>query len=163
MSGSWDRTLGCWDHRTSSRVSAVDLPGKVYSMDLRQSTLVVGMADRHIWIFDTRRLDSPIQRRESSLKYMTRCVSAFPTGDGYVCASIEGRVAVEFIDPAEEAQEKKYAFKCHRAALPEHENMEKVYPVNAAAFHPTYAIYLSYFHFYCLDMAPLLPVDRMVL
>jgi hypothetical protein len=33
----------------------------------------------------------PEQRRESSLKYMTRCVAAYPDGTGYALASVEGR------------------------------------------------------------------------
>lgn len=107
-------------------------------MDVCQNVLVVAMADRHVWIFDTRRMGQPLQRRESSLKYMTRCVRAFPSGEGYVCTSVEGRVAVDFVDASDEAQEQKYAFKCHRSAITDQENMENVYPVNAAAFHPTY-------------------------
>ena len=35
------------------------------------------------------------QKRESSLKYQTRCVRSFPNKTGYVLSSIEGRVAVE--------------------------------------------------------------------
>lgn len=140
LSGAWDQTMAAWDHRISSaRVASVSLPGKVYSMDVSQNTLVVSMADRHIWIFDTRRLPEPIQKRESSLKYQTRCVRAFPSGEGYVCTSVEGRVAVDFVDHSEEAQSRKYAFKCHRSPVSEQEDVERVYPVNAAAFHPTYA------------------------
>lgn len=121
----------------------IELPGKVYSMDVSQNILVVAMSDRLIWIYDTRRLDAPLQKRESSLKYATRCVKAFPSGEGYVCTSIEGRVAVDFVDPSEEMQSQKYAFKCHRAAVPGEEDMEKVYPVNAAAFHPTYGTFAT--------------------
>lgn len=36
------------------------------------------------------------------------------TPTGYTLSSIEGRVAVEYLDPSPEAQKKKYAFKCHR-------------------------------------------------
>lgn len=112
-------------------------------MDISQHTMVVAMSDRHIWLYDTRSLAEPLQRRESSLKYMTRCVRAFPTGEGYLCTSIEGRVAVDFVDPSEEAQAQKYAFKCHRTPIPEEANMERVYPVNAAAFHPTYGTFAT--------------------
>lgn len=112
-------------------------------MDVCQNTLIVGMSDRHIWIFDTRKLDAPLQKRESSLKFMTRCVRAFPSGEGYVCTSIEGRVAVDFVDPSDEVQSQKYAFKCHRVPVANEEGMEKVYPVNAAAFHPTYGTFAT--------------------
>ena len=43
--------------------------------------------------------------------------------------SIEGRAAVEMLDPSPDAQKLNYAFKCHREG-----NM--IYPVNAVAFHP---------------------------
>jgi hypothetical protein len=39
---------------------------------------------RHVWIWDLRRTTEPEQRRESSLKYQTRCIKAFPDGSGTV-------------------------------------------------------------------------------
>lgn len=51
---------------------------------------------------------------------------------GYVLSSIEGRVAVEYLDPSLEVQKKKYAFKCHRL---KENNIEQIYPVNAISFH----------------------------
>uniref|UniRef100_A0A8C6R2B1 BUB3 mitotic checkpoint protein n=1 Tax=Nannospalax galili TaxID=1026970 RepID=A0A8C6R2B1_NANGA len=51
---------------------------------------------------------------------------------GYVLSSIEGRVAVEYLDPSPEVQKKKYAFKCHRL---KENNIEQIYPVNAISFH----------------------------
>lgn len=47
-------------------------------------------------------------------------------------SSIEGRVAVEYLDPSLEVQKKKYAFKCHRL---KENGIEQVYPVNAISFH----------------------------
>lgn len=47
-------------------------------------------------------------------------------------SSIEGRVAVEYLDPSPEIQKKKYAFKCHRL---KENNIEQIYPVNAISFH----------------------------
>ena len=54
------------------------------------------------------------QKRESSLKFQTRFLECNPNRQGYVLSSIEGRVAVEYLDPSPEVQKKKYAFKCHR-------------------------------------------------
>ena len=54
------------------------------------------------------------QKRESSLKFQTRFLECFPNRQGYVLSSIEGRVAVEYLDGSPEVQKKKYAFKCHR-------------------------------------------------
>jgi len=50
-----------------------------------------------------------------------------------VLSSIEGRVAVEYFDPSPEAQQKKFAFKCHRV---KEDGQDTIYPVNAIAFHP---------------------------
>lgn len=51
--------------------------------------------------------------------------------------SIEGRVAVDFIDKSPDVQAKKYAFRCHRRVNPE-DGVDLVYPVHCLAFHPTY-------------------------
>ena len=52
---------------------------------------------------------------------------------GYVSASVEGQILVEYFDPSTEWQAKKYVFKCHRQMV----NGEGyVWPVNSLAFHP---------------------------
>ena len=48
---------------------------------------------------------------------------------------LTGRVAVEYLDPSAEIQKRKYAFKCHRI---KEDGTEKIYPVNAIAFHTVY-------------------------
>lgn len=52
---------------------------------------------------------------------------------GYAIGSVEGRIGVEYFDPSQEAQDKKYAFKCHRQTI---DDVDHVWPVNALAFHP---------------------------
>lgn len=52
---------------------------------------------------------------------------------GFATASVEGRIAVEYFDPSPAAQEKKYAFKCHRQTI---DDVDHVWPVNSLAFHP---------------------------
>lgn len=59
---------------------------------------------------------------------------------GYVTTSIEGRVAVEFFDPASEVQAKKYAFKCHRQVV---EGVDTVYPVTGLAFNPVHGTFAT--------------------
>lgn len=83
----------------------------------------------------------PWQRRESSLKFMTRAVACMPDDSGYASSSIEGRVAVEWFDPSTTSQARKYAFKCHRQSSPE--GVDVVYPVNALAFHPVHGTFAS--------------------
>lgn len=80
------------------------------------------------------------QRREGSLKFMTRAVATMPTDSGYASSSIEGRVAVEWFDASSESQSRKYAFKCHRQTV---DGVDVVYPVNALAFHPEHGTFAS--------------------
>lgn len=120
-------------------------------MDLVNYTLVVAMASRLFNIYDIRKMDAAAQTRESSLKFMTRALACMADGQGeslfvhlavifieirvsgYATASVEGRIAVEYFDPSPEAQDRKYAFKCHRQTL---NDVDHVWPVNALAFHP---------------------------
>ena len=154
-------------------------------MDLSESKLVVAMGSRAVWIFDLKdladALDSaksgsevePWQKRESSLKFMTRAVRCMPNDQGlslacfvavvlapalhtddnrrvvgYVTTSIEGRVAVEFYDPDSETQAKKYAFKCHRQVI---DDVDHVFPVSGLAFNAVYVL------FYFLSICPIVP------
>lgn len=137
------------------------LPERVYNMDLVNNTLVVAMASRLFHIYDIRKMSEPAQTRESSLKFMTRSLACMADGQGwsarvglegpctpqrmlnvlrcvflvvgYAIGSVEGRIGVEYFDPSQEAQAKKYAFKCHRQTI---DDVDHVWPVNALAFHP---------------------------
>jgi cell cycle arrest protein BUB3 len=141
VTGSWDATLRLWDPRSHSpAVGTYPQPDKVYTMALSGNRIIVGTAGRRVNIYDMRRMDEPEQQRESSLKYQTRCIRAFPDGSGYVLSSIEGRVAVEYFDPAAEVQAQKYAFKCHRTLV---NGIDTVYPVNAIAFHPGFGSFAT--------------------
>lgn len=161
ISASWDSTLHIHHPQTHSQPpTTVSLPSKPFSLSLTATKLVVAMASRALHIYDLAQLaaDStasremsdttyavlstePWQRRESSLKFMTRAVACMPNDAGYASSSIEGRVAVEWFDPSESSQARKYAFKCHRQPSPE--GGDVVYPVNALAFHPVHGTFAS--------------------
>jgi len=136
VTGSWDASLKTWDPRApSSCVGTFPQPDKVYSMSVAGDKVVVATAGRKVWVWDLRNMGGAQQKRESSLKYQTRCLRSFPNKSGYVLSSIEGRVAVEYLDSSSEVQKKKYAFKCHRL---KENGIENIYPVNAIAFHRDY-------------------------
>lgn len=118
-------------------------------MDSAGDKLVLAMAQRHVLIYDHRNLSSavqslstgsapstvePFQKRENSLKFMTRSVKCMPNGTGYASSSIEGRVAVEYFDQNPDVQKGHFAFRCHRATV---DGVDTVYPVNALAFNPS--------------------------
>lgn len=138
--GGWDRCLKLWDPRCadsgrSSPVASRLLADKIYSMSVCGDKLIIGTASRRILIMDLRNM-THIQR-ESLLKYQLRCVEAFADKRGYVVSSIEGRVAVQYLDSSPEVQKQNYAFKCHRNKDPA-TGLEIIYPVNALSFHSRY-------------------------
>ncbi|KAL8554712.1 hypothetical protein ACS0TY_002774 [Phlomoides rotata] len=145
ITGSWDKTLKCWDPRGASGqehtlVGTYNQPERVYSISLVGNRLVVATAGRHVNVYDLRNMSQPEQQRESSLKYQTRCVQCYPNGTGYALSSVEGRVAMEFFNLSEAGQSKKYAFKCHRKS---EAGKDIVYAVNAIAFHPIFGTFAS--------------------
>jgi cell cycle arrest protein BUB3 len=105
-SAGWHSQFHVWDVRTANRpVITLELPGKAFSMDsVNDNRVVVGTSSRRNCIIDVRMSEENdpfaeiILDRESSLKYQTRSVRFFPDGKGLAVASIEGRVAVEFLE-----------------------------------------------------------------
>ncbi|KAJ9204371.1 hypothetical protein DTO207G8_6424 [Paecilomyces variotii] len=156
ISASWDSTLHVHRTNVDSEPATIPLPSKPFSLSLTPTKLVVAMASRALHIYDLKSLAllsdesdqqppnkveiEPWQRRESSLKFMTRAVACMPNDAGYASSSIEGRVAVEWFDPSPESQARKYAFKCHRQAQ---DDVDVVYPVNALTFHPIHGTFAS--------------------
>ena len=83
ITGSWDRSVRFWDPRASTAQQlSQQLPERVYSMDTVGHRLVVALASRLFHIFDVRKMDTPEQTRESSLKFLTRALSCMSDGQG---------------------------------------------------------------------------------
>ncbi len=62
-----------WDPRSEQACTAtLATKDKVFAMDTTENMLVVASAGRMIEIYDLRQLGEPWQRRDSSLKHMTR-------------------------------------------------------------------------------------------
>ncbi|KAK4157285.1 mitotic checkpoint protein BUB3.2 [Chaetomidium leptoderma] len=159
ISASWDSTLHVHNPTDPSQPPlTIPLPGKPHALAASPTKVVVAMTARLVHIYDLPTLAAalaspqqqqppqPWQQRESSLKFLTRAVACMPNDAGYATSSIEGRVAVEWFEDSAESQARKYAFKCHRQAVPEDEGGgggDVVYPVNALAFHPVYGTFAS--------------------
>lgn len=137
FSASWDRSARAWDPRGPKKkpVGIVNLGVKAFAMDVSSDKLLVGGSDRHIHIYDVRKLAEPLERRESSLKHQIRSLKVSADEKSFASGSVEGRVAIEYFN-AEENSQLRYAFKCHRVRDPGGE--ETVHPVNALSFHPVH-------------------------
>lgn len=82
ISGSWDKTFRIHSPQSGTSPTIIPVPEKIFTMDVHENTLVIGMSNRLNYIYDLRKLDEPLQRRDSSLKFMTRAIKLTPTGDG---------------------------------------------------------------------------------
>lgn len=129
VSGGLDKKLNFWDARSPNPVGSIDLPERCYDIDVRENLMVVATADRSVLVYDVSG-SQPREhvRKQSPLKYQTRCVSCFPDMSGFAIGSIEGRVGIQYNNKAQES--KNFSFKCHRQD-------QDVYAVNDIAFHPT--------------------------
>ena len=127
VSGGWDKMLKFWDARQPNPVAQLELPDRIYDIDVRGKLMVVATAGRHILVYDVGGTPVEVSRKESPLKYQTRCVSCFPDQTGYAVGSIEGRVHITYVQTV--PNKESFAFKCHRDG-------NNVYSVNALAFHP---------------------------
>lgn len=98
---------------------------------------VVGTANRHVIIYSLENQPQEYKRHESPLKYQHRCVAIFndmkkKSPAGYALGSIEGRVAIQYLNPVNPKD--NFTFKCHRVNGAA--NFQDIYAVNDIAFHP---------------------------
>lgn len=118
--------LKFWDCRQQQPVGQFDMPERVYAMDVQDNLLVVGTAGRHVIAYDVSGQPREHTRKESPLKFQTRCIACFPEATGFAIGSIEGRVGIHYLQKVQGKD--SFAFKCHRQE-------SNVYAVNVIAFH----------------------------
>jgi mRNA export factor len=132
VTGSWDKTLKYWDARTPNVIQVVNLPERCYVMAASSPLLVVGTAERHLLIYDLKNPVAVYKQMTSPLKHQTRSLGIFATKNGFAVGSIEGRVAIQYVE--EKDSSNNFSFKCHR-------DNNNVYAVNAISFHPQYGTF----------------------
>jgi len=128
ITGSWDKTLRFWNGTSPTAVATLQLPERVYAMDLKYPMLAVATADKRIVLYNLVNIQSnpnPYKTMETKLKLQLRALSCYPDKTGYVVGGIEGRCGVCTLEDAN----KSFEFKCHRTN-------DEIFPVNAIDFHP---------------------------
>lgn len=107
---------------------------KIFALDTTARYVTLGQASQQVQIYDVRKWNLPCQTRTSGLKYQITALRNFPSGEGYVLSSLDGRVSVEYYDELPEVQQLKFAFKCHRHK-DKLKGTDSVYPVTTLRFH----------------------------
>ncbi|TPX32638.1 hypothetical protein SmJEL517_g04315 [Synchytrium microbalum] len=133
ITGSWDKTLRVWDLRQQTPAMVMNVPERIYAMDVVSNLLVVGTAERGIVIYNLQNPQQPFKSMISPLKWQTRCLAAFPDGKGFAIGSIEGRVGIQYVEDKDSSL--NFSFKCHRG------NNNDVYAVNEISFHPVHGTF----------------------
>ncbi|KNC85715.1 hypothetical protein SARC_02125 [Sphaeroforma arctica JP610] len=116
---------------------------KVYSADVSGVLSVIATAKRGIKVYDLRNPQTPVRQIESNLKFQTRTVACFPDlggAKGFAYGSIEGRVALHFVDEPVDSKN-NFSFKCHRESPVPANQHAKIYSVNEIGFHPKYGTF----------------------
>jgi mRNA export factor len=130
--GSWDGSLRYWDLRQSTPAAVVQMPERVYCMDVLFPLAVVATAERKVLIYNLNNPKVEYKKLDSPLKYQSRSLACFPDKKGFALGSIEGRVAIHHVENADAS--KNFAFKCHRDG-------NNVYAVNSISFHPGFGTF----------------------
>jgi hypothetical protein len=125
---------------------AVTVSEKVYCMDVRRHVLAVATAERGISVFDLRKPTEPYKTGPSPLKFQARSLALFTTLDGYALSSVEGRVAIQYLNPPAGADPnqpdaRNFSFRCHR--VKNEQGAEEIFPVNGMAFHPVHGTFAT--------------------
>lgn len=139
---SWDKTLKYWDLKGPNPIASLDLPEKVYTMDVAYPLMVIGTAERHIVIINLSNPTTIFKTIVSPLKWQTRAVACFPAGNGFAVGSIEGRVAIQYIEDKDTSL--NFSFKCHRKdSTPATKDSTLVFAVNAIVFHKEHGTFAT--------------------
>jgi len=139
VTGSWDKTVKYWDLRTSNPVASVQLPERCYSLDVCYPLMVAATAERHVCIFNLTNPGVIFKTMSSPLKWQTRIVSCFPSSNGFAVGSVEGRVAIQYVEDKD--AQNNFSFKCHRKETPGTKDQTQVYAVNDIQFHPVHGTF----------------------
>ncbi|KAF7312176.1 Poly + rna export protein [Mycena indigotica] len=157
-SASWDKTIKYWDLRTPAPVATVQLPERCYTMDIQYPLMCVGTAERHIQIFNLNSPTTVYKSMLSPLKWQTRVISCFtasPANQGFAVGSVEGRVAIQYVEEKDSRQDlekrttnahsirsSNFSFKCHRRdSTPNTKDGSLVYAINDISFHPVHGTF----------------------
>ncbi|XXG44396.1 hypothetical protein AAC387_Pa01g4216 [Persea americana] len=140
ITGGLDKKIMFWDFRMAngSNGQSKVVDSEVESMSVCGFHLVVVIGST-VEMYDLRRLKEPVKMKESSMDYQISCICSFPNCQGYAVGSIEGRVALRFLDTSI-ASEMGCVFRCRPKAK---DGCHRMVAVNDIVFHPRYGTFAT--------------------
>ncbi|KAL6637896.1 hypothetical protein ACP70R_025468 [Stipagrostis hirtigluma subsp. patula] len=113
VTASLDKKMRLWDRHTRSANS-----GNNITLDLDVASLsicgvyILAAVENNVYIYDLRKLTGPIKEKDCPLEYQIRCLDASVDWNGFVAGSVDGAVALKFLDRGT-GDYTGYAFRCH--------------------------------------------------
>ena len=108
LTGSWDKTLKFWDGRTSTPAHTIQLPERVYAMDVKSTLAVIGTADKtSILVYDLRNPQVPRKVPFLSFSYSHSSIRKshhLSNTNFELSLSSLTKLALESLAPKEESQ-----------------------------------------------------------
>ena len=153
FTGAWDGIINIFNVNDNyNLITKYDCQRRIYGMSLKDNLLCFILDCNLVGYFNLQKLNNSIFESESiflsSLKYQTRSISVFTEVDGFAYCSIEGRLAIKYInfnstpivnsDGQIANNDKDYTFKCHRVTESTTSNIVECYSVNCVSFNNAY-------------------------
>ncbi|OEL25677.1 Mitotic checkpoint protein BUB3.3 [Dichanthelium oligosanthes] len=133
VTGSLDKKLQLWDTKIGSvnPSGTITFGSDVASLSLCSIYISVAVA-RNVYFYDMRNLSGPVKAEFCPMEYHIRCLQASPKWNGYVAGSVDGVVALNYLDGVTDG-DMGYAFRCYPNSRNGRSNLV---PINCVAIHP---------------------------
>ncbi|KAH7660730.1 cell cycle arrest protein BUB3 protein [Dioscorea alata] len=132
ISAGLDKKLRFWDPKEKCENGGCkSVDSEVWSMSLC-GVYVLAAVGVMVDAYDLRNLKGPVQSKDCSMDYQIQCVRSFSDLQGFGVGSIDGRVALKFLDQSKSGA-MGCAFRCHPKLR---DRKYHLVSVNDIAFHP---------------------------
>ncbi|KAH7858788.1 hypothetical protein Vadar_028068 [Vaccinium darrowii] len=130
ITAGWDRKIMSWDTRSTNTLECLKTPSaEVESMAISGCNLMVAVGSS-VNVYDLRSFNKSVYAKELFPGFQIRCVQAILNSEGFVAGSIDGQIAVEYLNSSNTG----YVFWCHPKS---NDGRHHVVPVNDIAFNPS--------------------------
>ncbi|EPR79577.1 Poly(A)+ RNA export protein [Spraguea lophii 42_110] len=124
VTGSWDKTIKFWDVRTQQPAHTINLPDRIFVMDLKKELLVASIAGNRLYSFDLKN-NCQQSTQTTRLTYQIRALDVGYDNDSFAVGSIDGRCEIiSCTSPG-----RNFSFRGHRSGI-------DVYSINCINISP---------------------------